>query len=148
MKKKFKRYKSADCAVDADSALIRNVQILTHPSLSLEHDLCLDIPASATLSQQTITVSLPSSCRLMRVRPTLAAGTAQRQVKIVALMGMQRLHPSTDASALAYDIQLHPGTTKVDLEAISGPARGVPKSGPPGSDVDYERVTIFFNLLR
>ncbi|KAJ5204080.1 uncharacterized protein N7498_004959 [Penicillium cinerascens] len=133
---------------DANSALIRNVQIRTHPSLSLQHDLCLDIPPSSTLSQQTITVSLPSSCNLLRVRPTLAAGTAQRQVKIVALIGMQRLHPSGDASALAYDIQLDPGTTKVDLEAISGPARGVPKSGPPGSDVDYERVTVFFNLLR
>jgi len=61
---------------------------------------------------------------------------------------MQRLHQSGDASALAYDIHLHPGITKVDLEAISGPVRGVFKSGPPGSDVDYERVTIFFNLLR
>ena len=69
-------------------------------------------------------------------------------MKLVALMGMQRLHPAGDASTLAYDIQLHPGTTKVDFEAISGPARGVPKSGPPGSEVDYERVTIFFNLLR
>ena len=69
-------------------------------------------------------------------------------MKLVALVGMERLHSSGDASAMAYDIQLHPGTTKVDLEAIAGPARGIPKSGPPGSDVDYERVTIFFNLLR
>ncbi|KAJ6120249.1 hypothetical protein N7523_004529 [Penicillium sp. IBT 18751x] len=133
---------------NAYSALIRNVQIITHPSLSLERDLRLDIPPSASLTQQTVTISLPSWCHLMRVKPTLAVGTAQRQVKIVALMDMQRLHPSGEASALAYDIQLYPGTTKVDLEAISGPARGVPKSGPPGSDVDYERVTIFFNLLR
>lgn len=82
------------------------------------------------------------------MRPILAAGTAQRQVKLVAAAGMQRLHPVGDMSSLAYDIQLHPGTTKVDLEAIAGPARGTPKSGPPGSEVDYERVTIFFNLLR
>ena len=133
---------------DANSALIRNVRILTHPSLSLQEDFCLDIPPSPTLSQQTITIHLPPSHHLLTVRPTLAAGTAQRQVKIVAMIGMQRLHPSGDASTLAYDIELHPGTTKVDFEAISGPARGAPKSGPPGSEVDYERVTIFFSLLR
>lgn len=85
---------------------------------------------------------------MLTIRATLAAVTPQRQIKVVALMGVQRLHPSGEASGLAYDIQLHPGTTKVDLEAIAGPARGVRKSGPPGSDVDYERVTIFFNLLR
>lgn len=63
-------------------------------------------------------------------------------------MGMQRLHPTGDASTLSYDIQLHPGITRVDLEAIAGPARGAQKSGPPGSEVDYERVTMFFHLLR
>lgn len=100
------------------------------------------------MTQQTVTLSLPPSHNLLTVRPTVTAGNSQRQVKLVATVGMQRLHPSGDTSGLAYDIQLHPGTTKVDLEAIAGPARGVPKSGPPGSDVDYERVTIFFNLLR
>ncbi|KAJ5628356.1 hypothetical protein N7490_010584 [Penicillium lividum] len=133
---------------DANSALIRNVQILTHPSLSLKDNFRLDIPPSSKLSQQTITIPLPPSHHLLTIRPTLMVGTAQRQVKVVALMGMQRLHPTGDASTLAYDIQLHAGTTKVDLEAIAGPARGAPKSGPPGSEVDYERVTIFFNLLR
>ncbi|OQD91685.1 hypothetical protein PENSOL_c050G03450 [Penicillium solitum] len=84
----------------------------------------------------------------LRRRSGQAASTSQRQVKIVALTGIQRLHSSGDAATLSYDVHLHPGMTKVDLQAIAGPARGVPKSGPPGSDVDYERVTLFFNLLR
>ncbi|CEO58520.1 hypothetical protein PMG11_03239 [Penicillium brasilianum] len=134
---------------DASSALIRNVQIITHPSLSLKVGLSLDIPPSATLSQQSITINLPASHSLLTIRPTVVSGTAQRHVKIVAHVGMQRLHPSAaDTSGLAYDIPLHPGTTKVDLEAIAGPARGVPKTGPPGSEIDYERVTVFLNLLR
>jgi hypothetical protein len=133
---------------DPKMALIRNVQILTHPSLSLQPDFCLDIPPSSLLSQQNITIHLPPSHNILTVRPRLAPSTSQRQIKIVALMGMQRLHSSGDATTLSYDIHLHPGMTKVDLEAIAGPARGVPKSGPPGSDVDYERVTLFFNLLR
>jgi hypothetical protein len=61
---------------------------------------------------------------------------------------MQRLSSSGDVNTPAYDIRLYPGMTKVDLEAIAGPAKGVPKSGPPGADVDYERITIFLNLLQ
>lgn len=133
---------------DSSTALIRNVQVLTHHSLSLAENFRLDIPPSSTLSQQTITIPLPPSYNYITVRPTLASGTTQRQVKLVAATGTQRLHPVGSASALAYDIQLHPGTNKVDIEAIAGPARGIPKSGPPGSEVDYERVTIFFNLMR
>ncbi|KAI2701395.1 hypothetical protein CBS147372_4448 [Penicillium roqueforti] len=133
---------------DPRMALIRNVRVLTHASLSLQPDFCLDIPPSSLVSQQNITVHLPPSHSILTVRLHLAASTSQRQVKIVTLVGMQRLHPSGDGTTLSYDIHLHPGMTKVDLEAIAAPARGVPKSGPPGSDVDYERVTLFFNLLR
>jgi hypothetical protein len=135
-------------SLDASTSLIRNVQILSHTSLSLQHSFCLDIPPSSRISQQNVTVNLPASHNLLTVRPRLAASTAQRQVKIVALVGLQRLHASGDVNTLAYDVQLHPGMTRIDLEAIVGPATGVPKSGPPGSDVDYERVTMFLNLLR
>ncbi|CRL28439.1 Bromodomain [Penicillium camemberti] len=133
---------------DPKMALISNVRILTHASSSLQPDFCLDIPPSSLVSQQNITVHLPPSHSILTVRPRLAASTSQRQIKIVALTGIQRLHSSGDAATISYDIHLHPGMTKVDLEAIAGPARGVPKSSPPGSDVDYERVTLFFNLLR
>ncbi|KGO43723.1 Bromodomain [Penicillium expansum] len=132
---------------DPGIALIRNVRILTHASLSLQPDFCLDIPPSSLVSQQNIIVHLPPSHNVLTVRPRLAASTSQRQVKIVTLMGMERLHSSGDATTLSYDIHLHPGMTRVDVEAIAAPARGVPKSGPPGSDIDYERVTLFFNLL-
>ncbi|KAJ5825531.1 hypothetical protein N7474_002669 [Penicillium riverlandense] len=129
------------------SALIQNIQILTHPTLSLPQDFCLDIPPSATVAQQSITINLPSSHNLLTVRPTLASSTPLRQIKLATLMGMQRLNPTSgEATTLNYDIQLPPGMSKVDVEAIAGPARGVPKTG--GSEVDYERVSIFFNVLR
>ncbi|KAJ5716776.1 hypothetical protein N7488_002422 [Penicillium malachiteum] len=133
---------------DATSALIRNVQIATHYSLSLKGEFCLNIPPSSKLSQQSIAIPLPPSHNLLTVKPTLILGTVQRQVKMIAHMGMQRLHPTGDVSMPAYEIQLHPGITRVDFEAIAGPARGAPKSAPPGSEVDYERVTIFFHLQR
>ncbi|CAI7631209.1 unnamed protein product [Penicillium bialowiezense] len=132
---------------DASMALIRNVRVATHTSLSLQPGFCLDIPPSSLVSQQSLMIHLPSSHNLLTLKPRLAASTGQRQVKIVALTGMQRLQPSGNASTPVYDIRLHPGMTKVDLEAIAGPAKGVPKTGPPGTDVQYERVTVFFNLL-
>ncbi|CAG7936089.1 unnamed protein product [Penicillium olsonii] len=132
---------------DASMALIRNVRVATHASLSLKPDFCLDIPPSSLVSQQTVTIHLPSSHNLLTLKPRLAASTSHRQVKVVALTGMQRLHSSGDATTPVYDIRLHPGMTKVDLEAIAGPAKGVPRTGPPGADVEYERVTVFFNLL-
>ncbi|KAJ5545332.1 Bromodomain [Penicillium sp. DV-2018c] len=133
---------------DASTALIRHVEILTHASLSLRSDFHLDIPPSPLLSQQNITVHLPPSHNILTVRLRLAASTPNRQVRIVAFVGTQRLLPSGEATVLSYDIHLHPGMVKVDFEAIAGPARGIPKSSVPGSDVDYERVTLFFNLLR
>ena len=134
---------------DASSALIRNVHISTHPSLALQRSFSLDIPPSDTFSQQSVTINLPASHNLLTIRPKVLPGNAQRHVKMIALVGVQRLHPSTnDPSGLAYDLPLPPGTTKIDLEAIAGPARGVPKTGPPGTEIDYERVTIFVNLLR
>jgi chromatin structure-remodeling complex subunit RSC4 len=133
---------------DPNAALIRNVEILTHASLPLRSDFCLDIPPSPLVSQQIITVHLPPSHSLLTVRLRLAVSTPHRQVKVVAFVGTQRLHPSGEASSLSYDIHLHPGMVKVDFEAIAGPARGIPKSSVPGSDIDYERVTLFFNLLR
>lgn len=63
------------------------------------------------------------------------------------MMSMEHIYPVGDPSTLAYDIRLNRGTTKVDFEVIAGPARGVVKFGPPGSDIEYERLTIFFNLL-
>lgn len=129
-------------------ALIRNVEVRTHASLSLRSNFCLDIPPSSLVSQQNITIHLPPSHGLLTLRPRLAASTGQRQVKMVALTGTQRLHSSGDPTMPEYDIRLHPGMTRVDLEAIAGPVKGVTRSGPPGSDVEYERVTVFLNLLQ
>ncbi|KAL2005009.1 hypothetical protein VTN00DRAFT_2859 [Thermoascus crustaceus] len=138
---------------DASHTLIENVSIFTHPSLTLRQGFHLDIPSSPTASQQCVTINLPSSHNFISIRPSVAASTPQRQTKLVVSLGMQKVQvPSQDRSSdqtkPTYDIRLNTGVTKVDLEMIAGPSRGVPKSGPPGSDLEYERVTIYFNLLR
>lgn len=133
---------------DVSSALIRGVTVQTRSNLKARN-LHLCIPPSQTASQQTITVNLPRHQHSLTIAMDVAASTSQRQVKFVGSLGTQRLQmTSGDPTRPTFDIRLNPGMTKVDLEVIAGPARGVPKSGPPGTNVDYERVTLFLNLLR
>lgn len=117
--------------------------------VNTEQNFRLVITPSSTASQQTFTINLPSSYDFIAITPNVVAGTLQRQVRLVAFLGMQRLQSSSsNLLSPTYDIKLNVGVTKVDLEAIAAPARGVPKSGDPCLDIDYERVTIFFNLMR
>ena len=96
-------------------------------------------------------INLPSSHNFISLHPRLRSAGAQKQTKLVAFLGSQRLHetaqPSSNTNSPLYDIRLNPGVTKVDFEMIAAPFRGIPKLGPPGSDIEYERLTVYFNLL-
>ncbi|KAF7713231.1 Bromo domain-containing protein [Penicillium ucsense] len=134
---------------DARSALIRNVHVFTHESLNLNHSFNVHFPASDTLTQHSMTITLPATHHLVSIKPTVMPSSEQRHVKLVARVGMQRLHQSAnDPTGMTFDLPLPPGLTTVHLEAIAGPERGVARIGPSGSDIDYERVTIFFQLLQ
>ncbi|KAJ5491559.1 hypothetical protein N7539_003126 [Penicillium diatomitis] len=134
---------------DARSALIRNVHVFTHESLNLNHSFNVHFPASNTLTQHSMTITLPATHNLVTIKPTVMQSSEQRHVKLVARVGMQRLHQSAnDPTGMTFDLPLPPGLTTVHLEAIAGPERGVARIGPSGSDIDYERVTIFFQLLQ
>jgi chromatin structure-remodeling complex subunit RSC4 len=102
--------------------------------------------------QQAITINLPSSHHLLSLRPSVAHSTAHRIVKLIVSQGTQQLpasSPSTQESVTGptYDVRLGSGVTKVDFEVLAGP-RGASKCGPPGHDIEYERVTLYFHLLR
>ncbi|GAD92639.1 conserved hypothetical protein [Paecilomyces variotii No. 5] len=135
------------------NALLTNVSIFTHPSLELRKALRLDIPPSTVGQQQSITINLPSTHSYLLIRPTTAQETTQRQIKLVASVGSQKIPLPVHArpagsSTPVYEVRLNRGVTRVDLEVVAGPSRTVARSGPPGSDIEYERLTIFFHLLR
>ncbi|KAL1867575.1 hypothetical protein Plec18167_008575 [Paecilomyces lecythidis] len=135
------------------NALLKNVSIFTHPSLELRKALRLDIPPATVGHQQSITINLPSTHSYLLIRPTTVEESPQRQIKLVASIGNQKIPLAVHArpagsSTPVYEVRLNRGVTRVDLEVVAGPSRTVPRSGPPGSDIEYERLTIFFHLLR
>lgn len=138
---------------DASDALISNLLVATHPALKLDKHFHLDIPPSSTLSQQSVTITLPATHYCLQFTPTITPNLAHRQSKIFVIMNNHRkLNPShvkaedMDPRRPLYDIQVMPGVSRIDVEMIAGPPRGAPKIGS-GQDIELERTTVFINLV-
>jgi len=143
------------CLLDAGHALISNVSISTHPVLNLRKNFRLDIPPSPTSCQQSVTINLPSTYHVLAVIPTVVSSSLQRQTQLTVTLGMQKLAPAAapmrvmNSTKPMYEVRLAMGITKIEIEMIAGPARGMPKFAlPHGPEVDYERLTVYINLLR
>ena len=113
----------------------------------------LEVPPSDTLSQQSVTVNLPSTHTYLRIIPTMSSSTSNRQRKIFLTASGQRLNPlppipnHSDPNKPMYDVRLNAGVNRVEVEMIAGPLRGTPKVGS-GPDIDLEKISLFVNLLR
>ena len=113
----------------------------------------LEVPPSDTLSQQSVTVNLPSTHTYLRIIPTMSSSTSNRQRKIFITASGQRLNPlppipnHSDPNKPMYDVRLNAGVNRVEVEMIAGPLRGTPKVGS-GPDIDLEKISLFVNLLR
>lgn len=142
--------------LDVLHALIRNVNITTNPALHLPRPFHLDFPPSSKSPVQAVTINLPPTHHILSIHPTFAASSLQRQTQLTVSVGMQKIAPSStahghapDAMTQRFDVRLDAGITKIDVEMIAAPARGLAHlSLSRGSGVEYERVTIFANLMR
>ena len=137
--------------IDASDALMSNLTIATHPGLTLKRHFHLDIPPSPTMSQQSVTITLPATHYCIQVFPTIASHVVNRQSRIFVTLNNQRINPTPmkadelDPRRPLYDMRLMPGVNRLEVEMIAGPSRGVPKVGL-GQDIEIERVTLFVNL--
>ncbi|OXV08817.1 hypothetical protein Egran_03421 [Elaphomyces granulatus] len=135
---------------NSSNALISNISIFTHPRLKLRHGIHLDVPPSSTACQQGLIIPFHPSHHLLSLRPSVADSTVHRTVKLVVSRGTQTLCMSAPSQESVpgptYDVQLGPGVTTLDFEVIAGP-RGASKCGPPGHGIEYERVTLYLQLL-
>ena len=121
--------------------------------MTLNNHFRLDIPPSSTLSQQSITINLPSTHYALQILPTISTNLSHRQYKLLVSVANARISPTpvkpedTNPRRPIYDIRVLPGMNRVEVEMIAGTQRGAPKVGP-GQDIEFEKVTIFVNLLR
>lgn len=146
-----------DCRVrqPGRAPLISNVSVTSYSSLGDGDNFHLDIAPLPHDPQQSITFTLRSIHNNLTVIPTVTPSTAQRQTKLVVSVNFQKFSPvpsglgPMDTTKPRFEIRLVEGAvTKIDIEMISGPARGVPKTGQASQDIEYERVTLFAHLRR
>ncbi|KAI9850245.1 MAG: hypothetical protein M1838_005971 [Thelocarpon superellum] len=138
---------------DASDALISNLSISTHPGLKIPRAFHLDVPASPTACQQSVTINLPPTHYYLQFVPTIAPAMATRQTRLFFTAGAQRLNPmpqppnQVDLRKPLYELKLMPGVNRIEVEMVAGPVRGTPKVGS-GPDVELEKITVFVNLLK
>ena len=132
---------------DASDAIITNLNICTHPELrELPHKFNLDISASPTKTQQSITIFLSRRQWRLLIRPTLSPTLLQRPSRTFVTCNNRRVQalaqPELDQRRPIYEHKLIPGTNTVEVEVIAGTPRGAPKTGS-GPEVEIEKFTVF-----
>lgn len=135
----------------ASDAMITNLSIATHPGLNIIHHFRMDLPPSATLAQQSVTINLPATHYYLQIKPSIAFFMMQRQHKLFVTAGMTRLHamPTIPGNAVEprnplFEARLHPGVNRIEIEIIAA----IPKGTPSAIDVEIEKITIFVNLMK
>src|SRR5690349_12529304 len=106
--------------------MITNLSIATHPRLNVSRHFHMDLPPSATLTQQSITINLPSTHYYLQIKPTIAQALLERQYKIFVTSGVTRLHAiplipnhGVDPRQPLFEARLLPGVNKIEVELIA-----------------------------
>ena len=132
--------------------MITNLGFASHPGLNISRHFRMDLPASATLTQQSITVNLPAMYYYVQIKPVISPSLLERQHKVFVTCG-SRLHAlpviqgqPIDHRNSVYDARLHPGVNRIEVEIIAA----LPKGTKPINGLDYEieKITIFANLMK
>ena len=131
-------------------ALIKNVVIRTHHGLSLPSHFRLSLPPSPTMTQHSVTISLPSTHYCLLVSPAFVPQEPGRQVRTFLMLNHRQQTPSSTAKIEDIDprrpvYELRPDSddlNRIDIECIAGLPRGAPKVGT-GPDFEFEKFTIF-----
>ncbi|KAL2063501.1 hypothetical protein VTL71DRAFT_5306 [Oculimacula yallundae] len=139
---------------NASDAMITNLSLATHPGLNISKHFRMDLPPSATMAQQSITINLPSTHYYLQIKPSIAQSLLDRQHKLFVTSGTQRLHAMplipghpVDHRHPLFEARLLPGVNRIDIELIAALPKGSAKPGS-GQDVELEKITVFANLLK
>lgn len=131
-----------------------NLNIRSHDGLQVDEHISLDIPASSTRTQQSVTVTLPHTHYFLKITPTVSRSLMHRPSKTVvscSSQSPQRLQQipqrEGDPRRPVYETRVVPGVNTIEVEVIAGPPRGAPKVGS-GQEIDFEKFTVFVHLQR
>lgn len=133
-----------------ESALLPTVTIATHPQLKISNPLKVRIPPHSTLSQQSTTVTLPSTHYFLQISPTISKQLSMgRPYKMFVAVNGTRLnqrdtqfHADTGRRTHVYEGSLAQGVNRVEVEVAAA------KEGGDGKGLDVEKVTVFAHLMK
>jgi len=134
--------------------MITNLSLSTHPGLNIPHHLQMNLLPSDTMTQQSVTINLPSTHYFLQIKPTIAPNLLERQHKLFITLNNQRLHAMPlipghplDPRHPLFEGRLLPGVNRLEIELIASLPKGVqkPVNGP---DTELEKITVFANLLK
>ncbi|KAL8732646.1 MAG: hypothetical protein Q9166_002621 [cf. Caloplaca sp. 2 TL-2023] len=134
-------------------ALIANLSISTHHGLKIDKHFHLDIPPSPTTTQQSITITLPSSHYYLQIVPMLASSVMHRPYKTFVTVNNSRIGATPQRPDEAeprkplYESRVLPGMNRIEVEVVAGTPRGVPKVGT-GPELEMEKITILANMVK
>lgn len=141
--------------LDASDAMITNLSLATHPGLThLTKHFKMDIPPSPTMTQQSVTINLPSSHYYLQIKPTISPFLLERQYKLFVTIGAQRLNAlptipghSIDTRHPLFEARLDTGVNRIEIELIAALPKGAAKLAN-GQDAELEKITVFANLMK
>jgi hypothetical protein len=121
---------------------------MTHPKLPNDPKWKLSRYASATKTQTTGYIYLPSDHYYLRIFPNLTSECRSRKrYKVCVTRNWEQIYPSQDTPG-AYDFRIHPGENIIAVDVIADLAEGDSKPyAPPQLQLDFERIT-FVIMLR
>ncbi|KAL8803408.1 MAG: hypothetical protein Q9182_003206 [Xanthomendoza sp. 2 TL-2023] len=134
-------------------ALITNLSISTHAGLKIDKHFHLDVSPSPTTTQQSITITLPSSYYFLQLVPTISANVMHRPYRTFVTVNNNRIASTpqrpdeSDAKKPLYECRVGLGMNRIDLEFVAGLPRGAPKVGT-GPDLEIEKITVFAHLVK
>jgi hypothetical protein len=128
-------------------ALIPKIMIATHPNLNLSKPLKLAITPHPILTQQSRTMTLPSSHYFLQISPSISKGLSfGRPYKMFVTVNNIRLtQRDTQQDGFlrthVYETSLAQGVNRIEIEVVA--SKDQAKEG-----LDVEKVTVFANLLK
>lgn len=155
----FETYRRVPGKTAADS-LIPTINLSTHPMLNLPHPLNFTIPASKDVTQQSLTITLPSTHHYLQIVPYVPVALTGRLYRLFVTVNNTRMLEITrpvngaqggegvkEKGRPLFEGKLNPGVNRIEVEAIAEvPAK---KGGKKeGGEVEGEKCTIFVHLMR
>lgn len=137
-----------------EAALLPAVTISTHPQLSISKPFRMNISPHRTLSQQSSTITLPSTHYFLQIAPTISKQLSMgRPYKMFVTLNGTRLnqrdtqfHSDTGKRTHVYEGSLAQGVNRIEVEVAASKEGSRDDGRKEGLDV--EKVTVYANLMR